>query len=88
MKNAVCTHLKDCRGGPTAQEVMFVISVGRLASGAFVDPTALCFLSQGDEIYEGNKVIDTEANILHVCTAQRGLESKSEQLFRREVDAN
>ena len=32
------THLllQDCRGGPTAQEVMtLVISVGMLASGAF-----------------------------------------------------
>ena len=47
-----------------------MISGGRLASGAF-DLSALCFLNRGDEIYECNKVIDTETNILHVCTTQR-----------------
>ena len=63
MKHTVCTHTCEiAEGGPTAQEVTFVISVGRLASGAF-DPTALCFLYRGG-VYEGNKVIDTETNIL------------------------
>ena len=38
---------------------------------AHIDPTALCFLNRGDKIYEGDKVIDTETNTLHVCTTQR-----------------
>ena len=48
---------------------------------AHFDLAALCFLNRGDEIYEGNKVIDTETNKQHVCITQRGLESKSELLF-------
>ena len=46
---------------------------------AHFDPTDICFLNRGDEINEGNNVIDTETSILHVL--HRGLKSKSELLF-------
>ena len=50
---------------------------------AHFDPTALCFLNRGMKYtrYEGNKVIDTETNILHVCPYYKGFESKSELLI-------
>ena len=54
---------------------------------AHFDPTALRFLNRGDEIYEGNTVIDTETNILHVCATQR-VGKQKRTTFRLEVDAN
>ena len=53
---------------------------------AHFDPTAHCFLNQGDEICEGNKEIDRDEHTILIqwtCLSvrHRGLENKSEILF-------